>query len=198
MKSTIFISGSHGSGKSTLLNKLLSSHEFFFENTFNIDFLTEFPSMKTMTHFERCLVRLYHRIYCTNYVQQLTMKYPEKVLVTSRGIYDSLAYIKSYKEFDWISNEEFLKLNFIINYSGYLPYTIILNPPFETIKSRLNKRRAIGSRRLRDEVFNHEDSDEFIISMCNSFASLADLNNVLYLEDNGEKEIEMILKWVKN
>lgn len=198
MKSTIFISGPHGAGKTTLINKLLSNHKLFLENTFNVDFLTEVPNIRTMTHFERCLFRLYHRIYCTNYAQQLAADYPKSVLLTSRGIYDSLAYVKSYKEFNWLSDEEFSKLNFIMDNSGYLPNTIVLNPLFETVKARLDQRRVVGSRKLRDQIFSFEDSDKFIKSLCKSFAFLADLKNVLYLEDNEDKDLEKILDWINS
>jgi len=197
MKSTIFVSGPHGSGKTTLINQLLKEHSIFQENNFEIDFTQEFPSIKTMTFFERCLLRLYHRLYVGRYSGELSLKNPDNIIITSRSIYDSAAYIKSYREMNWLTDEQTDKMNFIIQHSDHAPYTIILNPTFRTIKSRLEKRRNIGIRKTRDEVFSYEDSDVFIQSMHESFSGFRDLKNTLYIEDNGKKEIDVILDWVK-
>ncbi|MFD1956887.1 AAA family ATPase [Paenibacillus thailandensis] len=181
MNYPIFVSGPHGSGKTTLINKLKAKHDIFFENDFDIDFLTEFPNIKKLSNFERCLIRLYHRIYLTSHANSLAAGNPEKVIITSRGIYDSAAYIHTYKKLNWFSSENSEKLNFIVNNSGFNPYTIVLNPPPEVVTERLEGRRSQGTRKERDEVFISEDSKEFVESICEYFRSLKNNDNVLYL-----------------
>lgn len=192
----IFLSGPHGSGKTTLLNELLNN-ELIIESDFEIDFLSEFPSMKILSDFERCLLRLYHRIYLSNYTHNLAEDNPEKTIITSRGIYDSAAYINTYQKLGWISKEKYKKLDFIINNLRFKPYTIVLNPPFEVVKERLMKRREIGVRKERDEIFKSEDSDLFLKEICNYFETLKHEQHVLYIEDNGEKEIKKIMSWIE-
>ena len=196
MRPPVFLSGPQGSGKTTLLEKLCSKYELFYENDFDIDSIKEFPSIKVMSHFERCLLRLYHRIYLTDYATLLSEKHPDKVILTSRGIKDSEAYIKAYKDFDWISDDCYSTLEFVLNNFRYKPYTIILNPPFEVVKQRLENRRKQGVRILRDELFSHEDTDDFLKSICMHFEQFKNTERVLYLENNEEDDIKKIFDWL--
>ena len=198
MKNAIFMSGPHGSGKTTLINRLLSEHNIFQENDFEIDFTQEFPSIKTMNHFECCLLRLYHRLFARKRADELARNNHDKVIISSRSIYDSAAYVKSYQEMGWLTTGQTDRMNFIIGHSGSAPYTIILNPPSKVVKSRLDKRHALGSRKLRDKIFSYEDTDEFVESMSRSFAAYKGHRNVLYIEDNGDEEINAIVEWVKS
>ncbi|MFC6232547.1 deoxynucleoside kinase [Paenibacillus allorhizosphaerae] len=197
MKKPIFISGPHGSGKTTLIDKLLSNYGMFVENSFDIDFISQFPSIKTLSHFERCLLRLYHRIYISYYADQFAQMQNGKVTLVSRGIYDSEAYINVYKEYDWITGENSNTLDFILRNNTYTPYTIVLNPPVEVIMQRLEKRIETGVRGTRDKVFKIEDTYEFVKSLHNQFMLFKNRKNILYIEDNTEKEVEAILHWIE-
>lgn len=197
MYQPIFLSGPHGSGKTTLLNKLKKEYPLFIENNFDIDFLTEFPNIKSLSNFERCLLRLYHRIYLKDYSRLMAERYDENVVITSRGIYDSAAYVHTYKSLNWFSDTNFEKLDFIIDNLGPMPYTIVLNPPSEVVTERLAGRRTKGTRKTRDEIFQSEDSIEFVESICGYFYSLKDKEHILYLEDNTDQDIEKILNWIQ-
>lgn len=197
MISPIFVSGPHGSGKTTMINHLLKD-QIFLENDFDIDFLKECPSISTMTHFEKCLTRLYHRMYVTSYSESVAADYPGRAILTSRGIYDSLGYINSYEKVGWLTKEQARKLNFIVTNPHILPHTIILNPGPDVVKERLNARIKNGSRSNRDKVFNYEDTDEFVEILCTSFEAMKDYPNVLYLEDNGEEDMQRVRNWVSN
>ncbi len=155
----IFISGPHGGGKSTLVDKLKNSSDLFLENDFDIDFTIDFPSISSLSHFERSLVRLYHRFFIAGYAQKLAKENPGKVILTNRTIYDSDAYINAYHKLKWISEDQFQKLNFVVKNFTFRPYAIILNPPLEIIKNRLDKRRNEATRINRDKIFKDEDSD---------------------------------------
>jgi thymidylate kinase len=194
----VFISGPHGGGKTTLINKLKSSSSLFTENDFDIDFTTDFPSISSLSHFERSLVRIYHRYFITRYAQSLAQKNTGKVVITNRTVYDSEAYINVYKKLNWISKDQFKKLNFVLGNFTYRPYTIILSPPFRVIKKRLLKRRNEATRTNRDKIFENEDSDLFLKALCNYFNKFKGKDKIIYIEDNGEAEIKKILTWIKN
>lgn len=194
----IFISGPHGGGKSTLVDKLKESSDLFLENDFDIDFTIDFPSISSLSHFERSLMRLYHRYFIANYAQRLAKENPGKVILTNRTVYDSGAYIKAYHELKWISEDQFQKLNFVVKNFTYRPYAIILNPPLEVIKNRLVKRRDEATRTNRDKIFKNEDSDIFLENLHNYFEGFKGKDNIVYIEDNDENAIQEVIAWVKN
>lgn len=194
----IFISGPHGGGKSTLINKLKNSADLFLENDFDIDFTIDFPSISSLSHFERSLIRLYHRFFIANYAQGLAKAHLDKAILTNRTVYDSEAYINVYRELKWISEDQFQKLDFVIKNFTYRPCAIILNPPLEIIKSRLAKRRDEATRTNRDKIFESEDSDLFLERLHDYFETLKRQGNLIYIEDNGEEEIQKIITWVKS
>lgn len=199
MKQVIFFSGPHGSGKTTLIENLISRYDKFQENKYDIDFLKDYPSIKTMNSFERCLIRLYHRYYVQNYSWKEAKKNNDsKITVVSRSVYDSLAYIDTYNNLNKFSDQQYSILKKVMEGVDRYPYTVILNPAPDIIMERLMKRREKGVRKERDTVFKGEDTYEFISKLYESFSKLKKYPNVLYIEDNGEKEIKLIDEWCQN
>lgn len=200
MKNTyppVSISGPHGGGKSTLVEKLKRHTDLFLENNFDIDFTIDFPSISALSHFERSLLRIYHRFFIAGYTKKLVKENPEKVILTNRTIYDSEAYINVYHELKWITENQFQKLNFVINNFTARPHAIILNPPLEVIRDRLGKRRGEATRTNRDKIFKNEDSDEFLDKLHHYFTRFKDGKRFVYVEDNDEVAIQKIIDWVK-
>lgn len=192
----IFLSGPHGGGKTTLINKLKESN-LFIENDFDIDFTIDFPSIASLSHFERSLVRIYHRFYLNNYAEKLVVQNPEKIVLTNRTVYDSESYINVYNSLGWITPHQFEKLNHVLQNFSIQPYAIVLNPPFETILQRLQSRRDQAIRTNRDKIFQNEDSDEFLLHLRDYFEKFKNNEQVLYLEDNSDAEIAKIINWVQ-
>ena len=118
MKHLLFFSGPHGGGKTTLINSLLNQNHNTIENDFDINFLKNFPSISKMNDFERCLLRMYHRMFVANYAEQLSCE-NEKTILVSRSVYDSFAYIDTYYQlgkFDEIEYDIFRKIRISIDY----------------------------------------------------------------------------------
>lgn len=104
----IFIAEPHGSSKTALIDELVKKDTQFEKDDFQIDFLKEFQSMPTMTIFEKCIVRLYHRFYTAelaNYKCRNNNTLSEKkFLIIDRSLYDSLVYIQVEKELGELSD----------------------------------------------------------------------------------------------
>lgn len=189
-----FVSGPHGCGKTTLIEKLISHDSRFAELPFEIDFLKSFANFKNLGHWERCLVRLYHRSYLTALAHQLP---GDQIYAVSRGIRDSEAYIRAYACLGWISPEETKMLSWILENPTAPTPTVLLLPPLETVLSRLYGRREQGVRRERDAIFNHEDGEEFTAELWRQFAAMAQREDVLVLEDNEDDDIQKLMEWLK-
>lgn len=196
MKTPIFISGPHGSGKTTLLKRLLSKSELFIESNFEIEFASQFPSIKSLSNFERCLLLLYHRIYNLHYAGNFAGKRKGSVILATRSIYDSEAYINVYKEKQLMSDADFETLKFVLRNAVQAPFTIVLNPPVDVIMQRLEKRILSGTRGERDKAFKKQDTPAFIADLHKNFELFRNRENVLYIEDNNDDEINQILKWI--
>src|SRR3989344_2737882 len=197
-RKVIFISGPHGSGKSTLLKNIIEKYpELIIENDIDINFAEQIPSINNLSNFQRSLIRLVYRKFRELYAFKMSGLYGGKIILTDRSIYDSLAYINTYRKLKWISEREYSKLISMFKDLDNLPKTIILNPSVEVIKKRLNKRRNIGNRRTRDVLFKKEDSDLFIELLHNEFEKLKGKLGILYIEDNSDLEIEKILNWIE-
>ncbi len=194
----LFLSGPHGGGKTTLTKALLTQSSTFVENDFDIDFTTDFPSLSSLSHFERCLMRLYHRFFITNYARTQSLEHPERCIITNRSVYDSEAYTNVYRDLGWISEAQFQKLTLVLQNFNPRPATVILNPPVEIIKQRLHGRRSAATRVNRDTIFANEDSDEFIERLQAYFATYKNEENVLYLENNDQNEQVQVSRWVNN
>lgn len=200
MKKAIFFSGPHGSGKTTLIQKLVNetnSDIYFRENVMDINFLSDFPSIKLMNDFERCLLRFYHRFFVANYVLSDLPSIRDNVCaLVSRSIYDSYAYIDVYQKLGKFTTNEQKILSNILSGTCIKPYTVILNPPIDIIMQHLKKRNDMHERDDRKQVFGNEDSVEFVTMLYSSFRKMRDLDNVLYIENNEMKDIDKIINWV--
>ena len=200
MKKAIFFSGPHGSGKTTLIKRLIEethSGICFRENVLDINFLSEFPSIKLMNDFERCLLRFYHRSFVANYVlSDFPVMQKNTCTLVSRSIYDSYAYIDVYQKLGRFATNEQKILSDVLDGNSITPYTVILNPPIDIIMQRLKKRSDMHERDDRKQVFSNEDSLEFVTALHNSFEKMKNYDNVLYIENNEMKDISRIIGWV--
>ncbi len=195
MACSIFISGPHGGGKSTLSRRLAVMDRRFIENDFDIDFTVDFPNIASLSPFERCLIRLYHRMFIASYAETLAAKHPDACIVTNRTVYDSEAYINAYRDVGWITAEEFRKLDLVLRNVNVRPYAVVLNPPVTVILQHLEKRRTQGTRSVRDAVFAKEDSESFLTLLHTYFEKFKNDDHVLYLEDDGEASLQRIIRW---
>ncbi len=193
----VFLSGPHGGGKSTLIAALLRSSRRFIENDFDIDFTVDFPSIASLSSFERSLMRLYHRFFIAHYALELAKRHPEKIVLTNRTVYDSEAYINTYQKLRWITEGEFKKLHFGITHFAHRPYAVVLNPPLEVLTHRLNKRKRAATRTARDRIFKKEDSFLFLKQLHAYFTTFKKNPRVLYLENDGPREIKQIISWAQ-
>lgn len=115
----IFIAGPHGSGKTTLISKLIVKSDRFIKDDYEIDFSNDMETLSSMTIFEKCLIRLYHRFYTAELaIKKCGMsKENDKILVVDRSIYDSLVYIEVEYKLGELSDEQYHKLREIVDNS---------------------------------------------------------------------------------
>lgn len=126
----IFIAGPHGSGKTTLISKLIVKSDRFIKDDYEIDFSNDMETLSSMTIFEKCLIRLYHRFYTAELaIKKCGMsKENDKILVVDRSIYDSLVYIEVEYKLGELSDEQYHKLREMVykgryRITGLNPYT---------------------------------------------------------------------------
>lgn len=193
----IFLSGPHGGGKTTLLKTLTKASGLFFENDFDIDFTIDFPHLPLLSPFERCLMRLYHRVFVAQYARELARRRPGKCILTNRTVYDSEAYIHVYRNLGWVTALEFQKLSRALRHFPFRPYAIVLNPSYKMLSSRLKKRKRAGTRSMRDKIFVREDTPLFIRLLRNYYKKFNNNPRVLYLEQDREQDIQKIFSWIR-
>ena len=197
MLPAVFFSGPHGSGKTTLINSIIQKNDCFIENDYDINFLTEFPNIASLNDFERSLVRLYHRYYTMNYCINKGRTLDNKSILVSRSIYDSIFYIETYYKLGWLEKNNYKLLKKVFNQIPDNPYTVILNPTIEKNLQRLEIRHNRGERKERNNIFSREDTADFIVCMHDIVESYRDINNVLYIEDNDDENIDRVIGWVQ-
>lgn len=165
------------------------------ENDFDIDFTVDFPHLAALSHFERCLIRLYHRMFIARYAQALAERSTGMCVVTNRTVYDSEAYIHVYRDLGWITAEEYRKLSVVLENIHNRPYAVVLNPPLDVLIRQLEKRRVAATRATRDEVFASEDAEEFLVPLRKYFETFKNNDRILYLEDDGDASFERVMSW---
>lgn len=198
----IFIAGPHGSGKTTLISKLISESDKFIKDDYQIDFSNDMETLPSMTIFEKCLIRLYHRFYTAELAIKkcLASGDDDKVLVVDRSIYDSLVYIEVEYKMGELTDEQYNKLREIVDNSLSMiePYTVVLNPDAEEIVRRLNIRKAAGTRKKRDQMCAREDNVDYVGKMNDEFVKIYSNKNVINIKNNELEDIEKINDWVSN
>ncbi|ATL72521.1 hypothetical protein [Nocardia terpenica] len=191
MKHCVCVSGPHGGGKTYLIDKLLTDDRFT-DPAVDIDFLSEFGSFRALEDWERSLLRLYHRIV----MPQLIEPVPGRCVLVSRGAADSEAYIEAYARLGWISGDQHKRLRQIIDHLPAQPPTLLLLPDLDLNQQRLDGRIAQRVRGDRDTVFRREDQPEFLTTLHQAFAELADRPGVLTIHDNQPAQITEVIDWI--
>lgn len=196
----IFIAGPHGSGKTTLISKLIVKSDRFIKDDYEIDFSNDMETLSSMTIFEKCLIRLYHRFYTAELaIKKCGMsKENDKILVVDRSIYDSLVYIEVEYKLGELSDEQYHKLREIVDNSLAMiePYTVVLNPNPEEIVRRLEIRRATGTRKKRDQMCAREDNVDYVGKMNDEFIKIYSNKNVININNNEDEDIKKINDWI--
>lgn len=197
----IFIAGPHGSGKTTLISKLIVKSDRFIKDDYEIDFSNDMETLSSMTIFEKCLIRLYHRFYTAELaIKKCGMsKENDKILVVDRSIYDSLVYIEVEYKLGELSDEQYHKLREIVDNSLAMiePYTVVLNPNPEEIVRRLEIRRATGTRKKRDQMCAREDNVDYVGKMNDEFIKIYSNKNVININNNEDEDIKKIRYMVR-
>ncbi|MFI1360273.1 hypothetical protein ACH4TV_42825 [Streptomyces sp. NPDC020898] len=194
MLSSAFFSGPHGGGKTTLIDRLLDTSDRYRPPAFEIDFLSEFRSFPALEDWERCLLRLYHRMYIAQ--SNTEPSEPGTCTLVSRGVRDSEAYIRAYGKLGIIPAEKVRILEHVLaGYRQPCP-TVLLNPPLEVVRERLGGRRKAKVRAQRDAVFSFEDTDDFLVALWEAFEDMSSREDVLLLRDNEAEDIARVRQWL--
>ncbi|MEK6902234.1 MAG: AAA family ATPase [archaeon] len=196
MHKPIFVSGPHGGGKSALIQRLIQRDNRLTENDLTIDVAEEFQHLKLLSSFEKTLLRMLIRVVRVQRAYEMASNEPDRIILTDRSVYDSLAYAHVYRELEWVTSEEYMKLHAVKEKVPLHARTIILNPPVETLLERLENRKKNKERVVRDALFNDEDTVEFVTLLQESFTAFEDDPNVIVVRNNEKDEIEKILQWI--
>lgn len=160
----------------------------------------DMETLSSMTIFEKCLIRLYHRFYTAELaIKKCGMsKENDKILVVDRSIYDSLVYIEVEYKLGELSDEQYHKLREIVDNSLAMiePYTVVLNPNPEEIVRRLEIRRATGTRKKRDQMCAREDNVDYVGKMNDEFIKIYSNKNVININNNEDEDIKKINDWI--
>ncbi len=194
MNNLFFISGPHGGGKTTLLDKLSLA-----------DSRILIPELETTTPkfhtdpLERMILKICQRPIENYETLEIAEKNPDKIIIGNRCIYDAEVYTKAYFNIKWIIEKDKYDLE-TLNKTIYLafperirsPKAIILNPPFETVKQRLE------NRWLKKEKKWNEDNLDYLKAACEEYRKYKNNPNVIYIENNSDADVENVLKWLND
>ncbi len=180
-----FLSGPHGAGKTVLASRL-SNHAVVAE------LLTSTPKLHTEPS-TRSILKVCQRAIENFETGELARSFPQKMILGNRCMYDVDAYAEVYERLKWISHVErdrvvrFAKQAFPVHL--HQPLAIVLNPPFEVVRQRLEKRWSESGKKWREEDI------EYCWVACEVYKRFKKDPRVFYVTDNDQ--IEDILKWMK-
>jgi hypothetical protein len=194
MRPAVFFSGPHGGGKTTLIDRMLATSDRYRLPAFEIEFLSQFRSFPDLEDWERCLVRLYHRMYIAQ--SNAEPREPGTCTLISRGVRDSEAYIRAYGKLGIIPPDKVDILDRVLAGDRQPCPTVLLNPPLEVVRRRLSGRREAKVRAERDALFSFEDTDEFLVALWEAFEDMTSREDVLLLRDNEAADIARAAAWI--
>lgn len=189
-KNLFFVSGPHSGGKTTLLERLSQADS----RILIPELETKTPKFHT-TPLERMILKICQRPIENYETIEIAEKNPDKIVIGNRCIYDAEAYTKAYFKIGWISEKDKYDLEFL-NKTIHLafperlraPKAIVLNPPFEIIKQRLE------NRWLTKEKKWNEDNMDYLKFACKEYEAYRTNTNILYLENN--ENVDVVLNWL--
>ncbi len=191
MRNLVFLSGPQGGGKTTL-SLLLEKKGVIIPNI-----ETKTISLDTNPK-DRIRLKICQRALENFECLKLSEKYPGKIIIGNRCIYDQFAFNEAYLKRGWIKREEKEDYDKLARklYPGPLvePYAIILNPGFDTVKEHLMKRWSEGKKKWK------EDDLEYIRSACISYESLKGNKKIMYIarkiDLESDSDINLIMSWL--
>jgi len=188
----LYFSGPHGSGKSTLIEKIRDSSPEVF-SLYPEDNLS-FPKI-TESYFERLKSKLLRYYFESLDQQKFEKEFPQKILLCSRCVYDSVAYSKAYLQLRWIDEKQYLQLEKITAtvFDNFPKRAIIVNPSLETLQKQLQQRWKSEEKKWNEENF------AYLKAAQQEFSLLAETlrEKALYVpEEKLEDKVKKVMQWV--
>ncbi len=188
MNNLVFISGPHGAGKTTLVERLQKEYNQIIV-----------PELKTTTPkfhtnpSDRQKLKLSQKAIESFEALEIAREHPDKIIIGNRCRYDCDAYSLAFHKLRWITQEDHERLlqigKFIYTAELYSPLAIILNPPFEIVRERLQ-----GRWKKEEKKWNEDDMD-YCKAACSAYEHFEGQPRILYLRDSDN--IERIIEWME-
>ena len=200
MNETVFISGPYDSSRRKLIEYLLNNKRSINEYCPDIDFCNAFPSLQYMNVFEKYLLLLYHKIYVGFSAEKYNYEnYTNNIMIVNESVYDVLAHIKVEYTLGNMSVKSYNILHQIgKNGISMNPYTIIINPPVNTILSKLNINKVKGKSVDEKLYCSGDNSCEYIKRAHSFFEEFKNNENIFYLTDIKEEDLKNTLNWLNS
>jgi deoxyadenosine/deoxycytidine kinase len=183
----VFLSGPHGAGKSTLEQRLKDA----VPEILVPELRTTTPKFHTAP-IERTILKTCGRAIENYEALQVAKRHPDRIVLANRCIYDHDAYGAAYHDLGWITDDQYLFLQAIIRNvfptEVREPRAIVLNPPFDVVRERLEGRWTFKEKKWKEEDL------EYLAAACQAYERYRHDPNVLYLTDNAVTP--SVLSWV--